>query len=187
MIKPRLGEIKSSKQLGKNYAKRMMWCACIACGKERWVTLKNGEPAAQKCRECADKARQGTGANCIFWKGGRTKHQRDYIEIKVYPDDFFYPMAFKSGYILEHRLVMAQHMNRCLLSWEVVHHRNGQKQDNRLENLQLLPSNAQHLPDSLTKAKVSRLEHRVKELEERVTLIEAENVLLKSQARECVK
>jgi len=55
-----------------------------------------------------------------------------------------YPGTEKTkGYILEHRWVMEQYLGRRLDSWEHLHHKNGVKTDNRLENLEVV-TNATH-------------------------------------------
>lgn len=72
-----------------------------------------------------------------MWKGGRVM-LGDYVAVWVASDDPMASMRTTTGYVLEHRLVMARHLGRPLVSSETVHHKhNGDKTDNRIENLQL--------------------------------------------------
>ncbi|MGN6347284.1 MAG: HNH endonuclease signature motif containing protein [Candidatus Nitrosocosmicus sp.] len=74
------------------------------------------------------------------WKGGRVV-KRGYVFIKM----LAHPFCNKEGYVREHRLVMEKHLGRYLNKNEVVHHINGIKDDNRIDNLQLFSSNSIHI------------------------------------------
>ena len=75
------------------------------------------------------------GPSNTNWKGGRKKTEAGYIYVLA-PID--HPVRKKRRYIAEHRLVMEKHLDRYLTGKERVHHRNGIKDDNRLENLELV-------------------------------------------------
>jgi len=86
------------------------------------------------------------------WKGGRV-NARGYIMVWC-PD---HPTCVrkslrrktKAKYMMEHRLVMEAAIGRLLEDKEVVHHKNGDRADNRIENLELFSSNGAHLAKEL--------------------------------------
>lgn len=87
------------------------------------------------------------------WKGGRSFTHKGYVYIRV-PKD--YPGARSHGYILEHRFIMQEAIGRPLTSREVVHHKNGDRGDNRLENLELCVNSqppSQRVEDQIAWAK----------------------------------
>ncbi len=55
-----------------------------------------------------------------------------------------HPYRNKQNYVYEHRLVMEKHLERYLTPMEVVHHNNGTKNDNRIFNLTLFATKAEH-------------------------------------------
>jgi hypothetical protein len=79
-----------------------------------------------------------TGPAHFAWKGGRKMNAAGYVEVLRVG----HPMA-KRNYVYEHRLVMAEYIGRLLSTDEHVHHINGDKTDNRIENLQIV-TNAEH-------------------------------------------
>lgn len=79
------------------------------------------------------------------WKGG-VKIVKGYIYIYC-PD---HPNCTKQRYVSEHRLVMEEKLGRYLLPTEVVHHKDGDRQNNDPNNLEVFQTNGEHLKHELT-------------------------------------
>lgn len=95
-----------------------------------------------------------------------------YLLSRVGPESPYYPMVSiqkqRKGYTgscTTHRLVMAKHLGRPLESWEIVHHKNHVKTDNRIENLELISKAIEHNAETLTHVHFMKMKKRIEELE----------------------
>lgn len=86
---------------------------------------------------CTPKKKVPTRGTHGMWKGGVSITSGGYKLISLPPEHQFFNMTQSAGYVMEHRLVMAEYLGRSLLRHETVHHKNGKKLDNRIENLEL--------------------------------------------------
>ena len=162
---PQIGEVRKGRDIegitassARNF---YIWLACSKCGKERWVVRRinqKHEKQATMCRACYYaylKTRKPKEHPC-WVKSGRFKRADGYVLIRLTPDNPYWGMADKDGYVREHRLVIAQHLNRCLKTTEEVHHLNGTRDDNRLPNLGMV-SQTNHPKGTLLKLAMKRI------------------------------
>lgn len=88
-------------------------------------------------RRGLSRPRNHWGENHPRWKGGR-RTRNGYVLLWVDPsDELAVATAGARRQVPEHRLVMARHLGRPIRADETVHHVNGDRADNRIENLQL--------------------------------------------------
>ena len=130
----------------------MVKTKCDFCGKSiEKTTEKFNRSKRHFCDNiCSAKAFKGVNASGFFKKGnieGRCINYKDgkqrangYIMVLSHK----HPHRTKKGYVYEHRLVMEKHLGRYLGKCEVIHHIDGDKLNNSINNLMLLPTTGAH-------------------------------------------
>lgn len=123
-----------------------VWLTCPSCSYRRWVRAdKKDTPPTGYCRSCAMSIMRRRQP--YYGKGFCNPQGYKFVPISL--NSPYASMArsrnrqyVSRSIVLEHRLIMAMHLGRCLEDWEVVHHLNGIKDDNRIENLSLEDRNS---------------------------------------------
>lgn len=117
------------------------WLCQCDCGNQSIVlanNLRRGESQSCGCAKVEARSKL-KGKNHPGWKGGRYIGKDGYVWLT----NAEYPGALAKNKTAEHVAVMARHLGRSLFKGEQVHHKNGIRDDNRIENLELW---AKHQP-----------------------------------------
>lgn len=158
----------------KSIGRQFFWeCQC-ACGARRQVvgqSLRNGASASCGCSKRDGSGPRGArkGSKNPRWKGGNFITSSGYVRA-LCPE---HPRAAKS-YVLEHILIMEKKIGRSLLPEETIHHKNGIRHDNTLNNLELWASH--HPPGQ-------RVEDLVQFAKEILRIYEPQSTLTKTNKR----
>lgn len=128
--------------------KRTYWLCRCSCGALKKIGRGNLLRGSTKSCGCLwfDIATAQKGPLASGWRGGRKETKQGYVYIHS-PE---HPLRDINNYVSEHRLVMEKHLGRLLFRNETIHHKNGIRNDNRLENLELKASRhgrGQSIPD----------------------------------------
>lgn len=136
---------KSKRMVINGYRRTLYYISCIECGKFRHTNatglsqIRQGK--LQRCNECNMDLR---GKNSRLGERGRHINSGGYIlrSMNTFSDQerkVLDPMieGHWREHILEHRAVVALSLNRPLEEYEVVHHKDGNKLNNSIQNLEL--------------------------------------------------
>ena len=123
-------EVRRCQECDREFQPSSRHLRCPACRSKALCDC--GRPKQVKSATCVDCRTVARAANGN-WKGGKTRHKAGYVMVRT-PE---HPRARASKYVFEHILVAEALLGRHLEADESVHHRNGVRDDNRPENLEL--------------------------------------------------
>lgn len=101
---------------------------CFVCGREKYSNKKTVKVCSKKCY-----SKYYIGEKHPRWNGGKSTHSGGYLTVRI----------SQGVYRLAHRIIYEKHIGRKLKKCEVVHHIDGNKKNNNVDNLQIM-SNGQH-------------------------------------------
>lgn len=110
-------------------------------GKHQSEEAKRKISEAKKCENNPMYGVHRFGKEAPNWKGGIAIDKDGYI-LKYCPN---HPYANNHGYVRKHRLIVEQYLGRYLNPEEVVHHIDGNKQNNNITNLMVFSNNLAHI------------------------------------------
>jgi len=145
------------REIGRLSARRTKYNSCPKCGGSKFYTRK-------LCRSCENKRRAEfqTGPGNPAWKGGKT-HNNGYVYVLADRPDK------KHRYQAEHIVVWEKANGELPEGW-VIHHLNGVRDDNRLENLAAMPRK-HHSPRLV----VEPYQQRIQQLEAELSILAPTN------------
>lgn len=173
-------ECVECKEHKKHFAKGM----CRYCYGRKWFSSKQMSSWNKTCKVCGIKYFEKRGSKyckpCAYKvlidnhrKRYRVKHgvplDKPFLNKKPNGSGYISPQGYKmiskpghpnakskQGQIAEHTFIMSEHIGRPLTKKESVHHKNGIRSDNRIENLEIWHRGqpaGQRLEDKITWAK----------------------------------